>query len=201
MPGWAPNGTESGTSTLNPRLGVGPSAVRLLEVVGINPTNPGLTLILESRICFLAFLDLGSRRPPSSIPHPDVQGFLRSVQFPGRQVCELKHVNAKVPDTGPTTYTDFTMGRSREDIQQPASAMDPLDEEIVVWNHKKEFALLLVGRPTCCKVSIYLQDRDDRLCALSTFAKCCSSSGPVSTPDPLQPLLGEKRSPRGQQPP
>ncbi|KAK7890531.1 hypothetical protein LTR67_007739 [Exophiala xenobiotica] len=35
------------------------------------------------------------------------------------------------------------MGKSRADIQQPASAMEPLDEEIVVWNHKKEFALLL----------------------------------------------------------
>lgn len=26
--------------------------------------------------------------------------------------------------------------------------MEPLDEEIVLWNHKKEFALLLVGGPT-----------------------------------------------------
>ena len=60
------------------------------SIMGTNPTNPGLTLIIESRICFLASLDLGSRRLPSSIPHPDVQEFLRSVQFPGREVSELE---------------------------------------------------------------------------------------------------------------
>lgn len=42
-------------------------------------------------------------------------------------------------------HTDSKVGRSEDKAQHLDSPLECIDEDIVVWNHKKEFALLLVG--------------------------------------------------------